>query len=169
MATFDYTPVAGVHPLWGLRVEDKDGEAPPDGPIIGCVKLSEVEAEIEQQVIEHQIGPDRAIQRITGEHGWRKYEFVDGSVMRFAWEQIMRDFRCKFCGFDTHAEGYMVHDSVWAAAGLPYDVGWVCVGCVERRLGRQLNAADFSDVPMNTDRFQRRTQRLTDRLRSKSG
>lgn len=58
VATFDYTPVAGVYPLWGLRVEDKDGEASPDGPVIGCFKLGEVEAEIEQQVVEHQIGPD---------------------------------------------------------------------------------------------------------------
>lgn len=50
----------------------------------------------------------------------------------------------------------MVGDDVWfAATGHP---GWpwpgdpddiLCIGCLEKRLGRSLTAADFTDVPAN--------------------
>lgn len=36
----------------------------------------------------------------------------------------------------------MVHDEVWAAAGL--GKGRLCVGCIETRLGRPLTRADFN-------------------------
>jgi hypothetical protein len=44
-------------------------------------------------------------------------------------------------------EWYGVHDHVWAAAG---DVsGYLCVGCLERRLRRQLVPEDFAPWPIN--------------------
>ena len=61
---------------------------------------------------------------------------------------------CHDCGTDTppfdgpgRAESYMVHDHVWAAAGL--QSGLLCIGCLEQRLGRQLTAADSTYCPMN--------------------
>jgi hypothetical protein len=44
---------------------------------------------------------------------------------------------------------FMVHDRVWAAAGMDPLGGWLCVHCLEDRLGRPLTAADFPDLPLN--------------------
>lgn len=41
----------------------------------------------------------------------------------------------------------MVTDAVWRAAGMSN--GFVCVGCLESRLGRHLTPADFTDFPIN--------------------
>ena len=41
----------------------------------------------------------------------------------------------------------MVHDALWRAAGNVR--GYLCIGCLERRLGRQLVAADFTDAVVN--------------------
>jgi hypothetical protein len=86
---------------------------------------------------------------------------------------------CHDCGVDTlpagwgeRAEYYMVHDEVWANAGMgPLD-GLLCVGCLERRLRRRLVPDDFTEARMNdltfraTPRFawSYRTRRLRDRL-----
>jgi hypothetical protein len=42
---------------------------------------------------------------------------------------------------------YMVHDHVWADAGLHHDDGWMCIPCLERRLGRSLIDADMKVRP----------------------
>jgi len=45
---------------------------------------------------------------------------------------------------------YMVHDQVWADAGLEPHGGWFCIPCLETRLGRPLTGADFpADLPIN--------------------
>ena len=36
----------------------------------------------------------------------------------------------------------MVHDNLWEAAGM--DNGFLCIGCLEARLGRGLTAPDFT-------------------------
>ena len=61
---------------------------------------------------------------------------------------------CRDCRVDTSDmygsglfEWYMVHNSVWRAAGM--DRGFLCIGCLERRLHRQLRASDFSAWPVN--------------------
>jgi hypothetical protein len=67
------------------------------------------------------------------------------------------DTRCADCGSDTLspepgelAEYYAVHDSLWAEAGMAPDGGYLCIGCLEARLGRRLYRADFPDqVPIN--------------------
>ncbi len=71
---------------------------------------------------------------------------------------------CDDCGMDTSPctgrrgcrhigrwERYMVRDSVWKAAGMKgMDAGFLCIGCLERRLGRQLRPRDFKpNVPIN--------------------
>jgi hypothetical protein len=88
-------------------------------------------------------------------------------------------------------EYYMVTGETWAAAGMhPEHVTWVhgdgswrryatdghghitggpfpseflCVGCLEERLGRELSGADFTDCPLNR-MHERQTARLRDRI-----
>lgn len=62
---------------------------------------------------------------------------------------------CADCGTDTvpfegPCEWYAVHDDVWAGAGMEEDGGFLCIGCLEKRLGRPLHRADFKHAPINT-------------------
>lgn len=50
-------------------------------------------------------------------------------------------------GPDT--EMYMVRDAVWKKAGMEPFGGCLCIGCLERRLGRKLKPKDFSPHPFN--------------------
>lgn len=62
---------------------------------------------------------------------------------------------CSDCDTDTTpadgpSEWYMVHAELWAQAGM--GAGWgecLCIGCLERRLGRMLTSADFTDARVN--------------------
>jgi hypothetical protein len=45
--------------------------------------------------------------------------------------------------FDETAEVYMVRAAVWTTAGMHPFGGCLCIGCLERRIGRQLCAKDF--------------------------
>lgn len=48
---------------------------------------------------------------------------------------------------------YMVTSATWQAAGMRR--GYLCVDCLERRLGRRLAPDDFTDCPLNTwERYQ---------------
>jgi hypothetical protein len=65
----------------------------------------------------------------------------------------------------------MVHDGIWAQSGAPtrrvmdeHTTGcYLCIGCLELRIGRQLTAADFPDYPVNQV-HPRNTERLNQRL-----
>jgi len=70
---------------------------------------------------------------------------------------------CSGCGADAVDEWYMVRDSVWTAAGM-CGFGYLCIGCLERRLGRRLSAADFADLPVNSSATYKRSSRLASRL-----
>lgn len=77
-------------------------------------------------------------------------------------------FECLDCGVNTsciigNGEYYMVHDHVWHEAN-PQDDGMLCIGCIERRLGRGLTSGDFTGAPVNTDGDRDRSDRLLDRL-----
>jgi hypothetical protein len=51
-------------------------------------------------------------------------------------------------GSDT--EMYMVHDKVWKKAGVEGYGGCLCIGCLEKRIGRRLKPKDFDrDHPFN--------------------
>jgi len=67
---------------------------------------------------------------------------------------------CKDCGVDITPstgkrgfrykgrwEHYMVRDRVWKAAGMRD--GFLCIGCLENRIGRRLTARDFTSAPIN--------------------
>src|SRR3954467_868134 len=45
--------------------------------------------------------------------------------------------------FDELSEVYTVKAEVWQAAGMEPMAGCLCIGCLERRLGRTLMAKDF--------------------------
>jgi hypothetical protein len=73
---------------------------------------------------------------------------------------------CPDCGVTVVAdtgpvENYMLRDHVWKAAGMGYADGFLCVECLESRLGRPLTAADLDpDMPINYPGMQRDTPRL---------
>jgi hypothetical protein len=84
---------------------------------------------------------------------------LDISPARARGSQIMGNI-CNDCGTDTTPctdkpdcrhegrwESYVVHNSVWAAAG--QSKGFLCIGCLEKRLGRKLKPRDFTDIPAN--------------------
>jgi hypothetical protein len=49
------------------------------------------------------------------------------------------------------SEVYIVHKKVWAASGVEEMGGCLCIGCLEKRIGRQLTPKDFMrDHPFNT-------------------
>lgn len=73
---------------------------------------------------------------------------------------------CQDCGTDTTPkpptkgswEWYMVTAEVWASAGMPpmepnehglTNEEYLCVGCLETRLGRRLVPGDFADLRVN--------------------
>jgi hypothetical protein len=69
---------------------------------------------------------------------------------------------CKDCGMDTTPitgkrscrhkgrwEYYMVHGALWRKAKMHSDGGFLCIGCLERRLGRMLTVNDFTTAPVN--------------------
>lgn len=58
---------------------------------------------------------------------------------------------CADCG--TYPAHYMVLDDVWKAAGMSPDGGYLCVLCLERRIGRRLTPDDFDGCPMNQHAF----------------
>jgi hypothetical protein len=73
---------------------------------------------------------------------------------------------CTDCAVDTYAnrEYYMLRNDVWAATGHKQQ-GYLCIGCVEQRLGRMLTRDDFADVLLNDLSHRcRRSERLTNRL-----
>jgi len=84
---------------------------------------------------------------------------------------------CCDCRIDTFEsnERYIVNDEVWKQAwvGRPrfYREGGgvnvaeiLCIGCLEKRIGRTLCRADFEDVPINDPNEFRLSNRFLDRL-----
>ncbi len=82
---------------------------------------------------------------------------------------------CVDCGIDTTPctgkrgcrhkgrwEWYMVHNHLWARAGMRD--GFLCIGCLEKRLGRALQRADFTEAPVNDPGHLWHTARLEARL-----
>ncbi len=79
------------------------------------------------------------------------------------------DFKCMDCLICTlsNDEMYQLHDEVWLQAHNSFE-GFLCVTCIETRLGRRLNRNDFQDVELNrnsikypkSDRLVRRINNL---------
>jgi hypothetical protein len=83
---------------------------------------------------------------------------------------------CADCGVGCHGIGewYMVNDEIWEQAWAHHPrKPWhwldgqqiLCIGCLEKRLGRTLTASDFiPDVPCNDPKQKWISERLRDRL-----
>jgi hypothetical protein len=81
--------------------------------------------------------------------------------------------KCADCGLGVIAAGewYMVKDEVWEAAWAGRREPWharrgqqiLCIGCLEKRLGRTLMACDFTRYPVNNPS----KSNISDRLRSR--
>lgn len=71
--------------------------------------------------------------------------------------------RCADCRVQTLShEYYMVKDAVWRAGAREHEL--LCIGCLERRLGRMLMARDFTSCPVNQEEDRMRSPRLQHRL-----
>lgn len=83
-------------------------------------------------------------------------DFITAGMLRC--ESTARS--CKDCGFDTMAgnEYYMVKDEVWAAAGMTR--GFLCVGCLEARVGTLSSEHFRMDLPINAWSLFKRSERL---------
>lgn len=58
---------------------------------------------------------------------------------------------CAICG-KANMDSYMVHNELWALAGLhPRDVAHAA--CLEVRLGRRLTVSDLIAAPINDEHF----------------
>jgi hypothetical protein len=74
---------------------------------------------------------------------------------------------CADCGTETTPaalkdwQWYIVDDQVLADAGM--NGGYLCIGCLEKRLGRPLTGADFDpDIPINCPGAYPDTERLAE-------
>jgi hypothetical protein len=63
---------------------------------------------------------------------------------------------------NADTEAYYVKPSVWRAAKIGEDGGCLCIGCLEKRVGRKLKFRDFPDHPFNK---MPRSARLMERRR----
>lgn len=146
------------------RVSHFAGDKPLATPTFS--KLADtlaIEQAIAAYVDEHREHIVRIVHFFTG----RDIYLRDGRRTEFYWEPTSGNWRCMDCNVDTDAIGeyFMLQHHLWTRIH-PDRIGHLCVGCVETRLGRTLTAADFLDVPLNTDPHPRsaRSTRLTDRL-----
>jgi hypothetical protein len=86
---------------------------------------------------------------------------------------------CADCGIGTLTLGeyYMVHDDLWEQAWAGRRKSWhclpgqeyLCIGCLEERLGRTLLWCDFTDVPINDPDNPAISERLRDRMTTDGG
>ena len=85
---------------------------------------------------------------------------------RGGWASWEACINCHVNVYDVD-EYYMVHDDVWAASGMGFnDDQMLCVGCLERRLGRRLRPFDFTRCPVNDEVwFGWGSARLQDRMK----
>lgn len=58
-------------------------------------------------------------------------------------------FLCEDCETSTlnNYEYYMVKNEIWKTFGV--GDGFLCIGCLENRIQRQLTSSDFTDCPLN--------------------
>jgi hypothetical protein len=112
---------------------------------------------------------DRLLDEVEYEHGQSGgLQLTALEIVRLCVQaaHVMERLSCRFCGVDTSElhEYYMVTDAIWERYG-PADDGCACIGCLEARMGRQLQPDDFpKDIPVNTDDDWDRSERLRNRL-----
>jgi hypothetical protein len=76
----------------------------------------------------------------------KRFRYADDTAQK---RDIGR-FNCLDCSDDTLVGGecYMLRDEVLLSAN-PQRQGMLCIGCVEKRLGRRLTPEDFQGAPLD--------------------
>jgi hypothetical protein len=76
-----------------------------------------------------------------------------------------RKFLCLDCRVDTGKirEHYMLVDDVWFSIH-GSNLGMICIGCIENRLGRQLCPQDFNSSHVNNPKLYDMSARLLSRI-----
>jgi hypothetical protein len=77
-----------------------------------------------------------------------------------------RKWKCLDCKIDTGDEHYFVHTTLWLSA-VGSKTGMLCIGCLERRIGRKLTPEDFTAAYINHLDFGIKSVRLVNRLMGK--
>lgn len=81
-----------------------------------------------------------------GLHNRREMEEAIAAMGEDEWEKRGIDQ-----GIDSNSEVYTVRDRVWAEAGMAEMGGCLCIGCLEKRIGRTLKPKDFQrNEPFNS-------------------
>lgn len=95
--------------------------------------------------------------------------------------EVRNIMSCIDCGVNTGRAGireyYHVHDEVWENAFQGTrthgygDDDFLCIGCLEGRMGRELKPGDFSDAPINNSQFVtvHWGLELSDRMKERTG
>jgi hypothetical protein len=88
-----------------------------------------------------------------------------GRVRQWAPRASLPDFDCRDCGVNTRVleEYYFVRPEIWRQA--KGDKRMLCIGCLERRLGRRLGQRDFASSSL--DGTFSASRRLENRLHSR--
>lgn len=146
---FEYRPQEGVHIIWGITVTGIEGIG-IDGELESQDSLVEVEGVIEDLEADYGDESGAALARVRGAHGWREFEWDDGSVHRYEWSHAELDMRCSRCR-SADNDLYMVTDELWRSSGLD---GRVCFRCFEKAIGRPLTSEDFKQgLPANDGNY----------------
>jgi hypothetical protein len=87
-----------------------------------------------------------------------------GMPTRSIAEQMINRGESVVMQITEECEVYIVRDSVWKQAGMEPLGGCLCIGCLEKRLGRRLKPKDFPKHEFNDSRFP-----CTDRLYDRRG
>jgi len=76
-----------------------------------------------------------------------------------------KKFLCLDCRVDTGKIGefYFVYSHIWHDAVGSY-CGMLCIGCLESRIGRELDSRDFTSAYINSISFSPKSDRLLGRL-----
>lgn len=146
MTGFDYRIEPGVRVGWDMVVSSSRDVDDLDGDFNLHDTLLDIEATMENIGEEYAEQTGAAVVRVRGEHGWREFEWDNGSVHRYEWRLVLIDYRCPKCGSADNA-AFMVVDELWESSGLE---STECYRCLEAAIGRRLVPADFKPgVPVN--------------------
>lgn len=76
-----------------------------------------------------------------------------------------RKFLCIDCKIDTGKihEHYFIKTDLWLKL-VGSKIGMLCIGCIEKRLGRELIPIDFENVWINNPKYEMKSERLMKRL-----
>lgn len=75
------------------------------------------------------------------------YHTMHGADECFHWNCF--DCGISTCTFHGIAEYYVVQDYVWHVACRGSGSGMLCIGCLEKRLERELSPNDFKNIKVN--------------------